>query len=158
MKQRKPCIFIRRWYSNADIFFLGVFPPTLAHSSIAATNDEVYLFGGYNGLASDKLFRLNISSDWCSIFSTRDKCVGIGGCYWCFVNSSNQSFCFSSNINSPHNCSSDVASGNQCGLNPVAAALRNGISSSDICAQYSLSDNCSSCIVAKGKFFFFLYL
>ena len=141
------------------LFFKGVFPSVVAHSSTASINGEIYVFGGYNGIANDKLFRLNISSSWCSMFSTQSTCVNITGCSWCNSKSFNRSFCYNSDVSLPLTFSIKTVSGNRCSVSPVALPLTDEIiSTTDPCAQYNASEACSTCIQAKGLYLLLVLL
>ena len=119
-------------------------PSFLAHSAMVSMNNVTYVFGGYNGLSSDKLYRQNISSNWCALFSTERICRQITSCVWCKDVASNLTGCYVSNSHSHLNCS---ATNNFCQHGsfpmPVAGALTSGF---DVCIGKSVPGGCSSCI------------
>ena len=106
-------------------------------------NNVTYMFGGYNGLSSGNLYRQNISSNWCALFSTEKSCIKITNCTWCRDNARNLAGCYESGSHSHLNCSVANAFCQPRFAMPMASALT---SLGDACIEKSIPGGCSICI------------
>ena len=110
-------------------------------------NDELYIFGGYNGLSSDKLYHQNTSSNWCAMFSTNVTCNKVSNCVWCVDIASSRAGCYVSNTHSHLSCS---PTSNVC---QNARYARSEASvwtlSTDVCIASTVPGDCSSCMQGK---------
>lgn len=126
------------------IFLLGTGPSFLAHSAVSSMNDEFYIFGGYNGLSSDKLYHQNTSSNWCAMFSTNVSCNKVSNCVWCVDIASSRAGCYVSNTHSHLSCS---PTSNVC---QNARYARSEASvwtlSTGACIANTVPGDCSSCM------------
>lgn len=145
---RSRTLRFRRWalvvLQSFEIFLSGTVPLLFAHSRIASINHVSYIFGGYNGVSSDKLFYQNMTSNWCAMFSSETSCSKVRNCVWCKDTARNLTACFISNTYSHLSCSntSNICR-NDASMMPRAAALT---SSTDLCVGKSGPGMCSSCI------------
>ena len=132
---------------KTNFLFSGIGPSFLAHSAVTSMNDELYIFGGYNGLSSDKLYRQNTSSNWCAMFSTEVSCNKISNCVWCVDIASSLAACYASNTHSHLNCTS---TNNAC---EIARYKRSEDTAetllTDVCIGNTVPGDCPSCM--RGK-------
>ena len=116
----------------------------MAHSAAAVMDDKIFSFGGYNGVALDKLYQQNVSSNWCALFSTQASCTQVSNCVWCKDTASNLSSCYVSNTQSNLTCSDVINTCENAAFSlPQASSLT---SSRDICIENNIPGGCSNCI------------
>lgn len=117
-------------------------PSPMAHSAVASLNNVHYMFGGYNGISSDRLYRQNTSSNWCGLFTTEISCGKVRNCVWCEDTSSNLTACYLSNHQSHLVCNT---ASTVCQNGAFAMPMSSSLSSwSDVCI--GKSGDCNGCI------------
>ena len=110
----------------------AVYFPSIAQS-LAAINETLYYFGGFNVKSLNNMVKITPPSDICKVFKTESECLGFLGCSWC--QSSATGICFKTDTTPPLSCNNTTTkNGAPC----TEASLKNVN-----CAAFK---TCSACV------------
>ena len=70
------------------------FEPVIGHSAVAIDND-IYIYGGFNGITFQSMHKLTLPKDLCSLMhgSSESECERISGCFFCDARKDGKNAC-----------------------------------------------------------------